>query len=526
MYDILEVSARRYPGHTAINYYGNKISYEQLWGESCRLAGALADMGVKKGDRVAVYMQNSPQFIISFFGILRANAVVVPLNPMLMSRELAILVGDCGARVILTGQELCPQINEVRDLVDLSRIIVVSYGDYLPMEPSLPVPAFMTQSLGSMDDTISWQEILAKASDPPVPDNSPDDVCLIPYTAGSTGIPKGCMHTHRTVGANTVSSFHWMDFTAATVSLCVLPLFHVTGLINSLLAPMFGGGTLVLLTRWDRTAALDAIETLGCNCVVAISTMIVDLLAAPDAASRNLSSLWAVAGGGAPLPPAVGEKLKSLTGLTYVEGYGMTETISQTHFNPPDRSKLGSIGVPDFGVDARIIDVDDGGELPPDQEGELIINGPEVFKGYWNKPQETDESFMELDGKQFFRTGDICRMDEDGYFFIVDRCKRMINAAGFKVWPAEVESLLYGHPDVLEACVVGVPDPVRVENVKAFIVPRKDRNATISAEEIMAWAREKMSAYKYPRIIEFVDSLPKSGAGKILWRELQQRAKQ
>ena len=285
LYDILEISARRYPGHTAINYYGNKISYEQLWTESCRLAGALADMGVKKGDRVAVYMQNSPQFIISFFGILRANAVVVPLNPMLM----------------------------------------------------------------------------------------------ISYTAGSTGIPKGCMHTHRTVGANTVSSFHWMDFTAATVSLCVLPLFHVTGLINSLLAPMFGGGTLVLLTRWDRTAALDAIETLGCNCVVAISTMIVDLLAAPDAASRNLSSLWAVAGGGAPLPPAVGEKLKSLTGLTYVEGYGMTETISQTHFNPPDRAKLGSIGVPDFGVDARIIDVDDGGELPPDQEVDRVIKYAKDF---------------------------------------------------------------------------------------------------------------------------------------------------
>lgn len=523
LYDYLEVSARRYPDHTAINYYGNKISYAQLWSESCCLAGALAAMGVKKGDRVAIYMQNSPQFIISFFGILRANAVVVPLNPMLMSRELAILLGDCGARVVLAGQELCPQINEVRDLLDLSQVIAVSYGDYLPQEPCLPVPDFMTQTLNLGEGMVSWQKIMANPSAPPAPDISPDNVCLIPYTAGSTGIPKGCMHTHKTVGANTISSFHWMNFTASTVSLCVLPLFHVTGLINSLLAPMFGGGTLVLLTRWDRTAALDAIETLGCNCVVAISTMVVDLLAAPDVNSRDLSSLGAVAGGGAPLPAAVGEKLKALTGLTYVEGYGMTETISQTHFNPPDRAKLGSIGVPDFGVDARIIDVDDNGELPPGKEGELIINGPEVFKGYWNKPRETEESFLELDGKQFFRTGDICRMDEEGYFFIVDRCKRMINAAGFKVWPAEVESLLYGHPDVLEACVVGVPDPVRVENVKAFIVPQKGREKTISTQEIMAWAKERMSAYKYPRIIEFVDSLPKSGAGKILWRELQEK---
>ena len=232
------------------------------------------------------------------------------------------------------------------------------------------------------------------------------------------------------------------------------------------------------------------------------------------------------AGGGAPLPVAVGEQLKKLTGLIFAEGYGLTETISQTHWNPPDRAKLGSIGIPVFGVDSRIVDVGTLKELPLGEQGEIVINGPQVLKGYWNKPEETAGVFFELDGKTFFRTGDIGRMDEEGYFYVLDRVKRMINAAGFKVWPAEVESILYRHPAVLEACVVGLPDKERVEKAKAFIVLRPEQVGKITEEEIIKWSKEQMSAYKYPRLVEFVTALPKSGAGKILWRELQEKERE
>ncbi|GBC59206.1 long-chain fatty acid--CoA ligase [Desulfonema ishimotonii] len=525
LFDLPETSARRYPDHTALVYYGNRISYARLWDEICRVAGALAACGVRKGDRVALYMQNCPHFIVSYFGIMRANAVTVPLNPMLTTSELARLLEDSGAKVVITTTELYDKVAELRELLGIRKVIVGAYTDYLPDEPTIPVPEFMARIPAEIEGTRTWAQVLAENHAPPEPDVQPDDLCLIPYTAGSTGIPKGCMHTHATVISNAISSCHWMDLTSATVGLAALPLFHVTGMINSFLAPFFAGSTVVLLTRWDRIAALEAIEKYRCNIWVNISTMVVDLLAAPGIEKRDLNSLSAVAGGGAPLPAAVGEKLEALTGLTYVEGYGLTETISQTHFNPPDRSRLGSIGVPDFGVDARIIDMESLTELPPGQEGELVISGPEVFRGYWNKPEETDEVFVTLAGKSFFRTGDICRMDEEGYFYIVDRSKRMINAAGFKVWPAEVESVLYRHPAVLEACVVGVPDPHRVENVKAFIVPRPEYRDRITAEEIIGWAKNEMSAYKYPRIIEFTDSLPKSGAGKIIWRELQAREK-
>jgi fatty-acyl-CoA synthase len=303
-------------------------------------------------------------------------------------------------------------------------------------------------------------------------------------------------------------------------------MFHVTGLVHSFLAPVYAGGTIILLTRWDREAAIAAIEKYRCIGWTTITTMIVDLLNHPDIAGRDLSSLMFIGGGGAPMPEAVAQKLRDLTGLSFLEGYGMTETISQTHMNPPDRAKLRSIGIPDFGVDARIIDVETCRELPVGQEGELIVSGPEIMKGYWNRPKDNQESFLEIDGKRFLRTGDICRMDEEGYFYIVDRTKRMINAAGFKVWPTEIEGVLYRHPAVSEVCVVGTPDPVRVENVKAFIILRDEYRGKVTEEEIISWSKENMAAYRYPRIVEFVDQLPKSGTGKIQWKELQTMEKE
>lgn len=523
VFEYLETSARRYPDSPAIIYYGRRIDYSELWDECLRMAGALAGLGVKRGDRVALYMQNSPHFAIGALGGIRAGAVVVPLNPMLVAGEFKHLLADCGARVVLTTTDLYPRIAEQCREAGVSEVIVGAYGDYLPEKPEMVVPDFMLQAPAKIEGTRDWASTLATSPAPPELSLCPDDLCLLPYTAGSTGIPKGCMHTHATVTANFLGSMTWNSMTPASVSLSALPFFHVTGMIHCFLAPIAAGACSVQLTRWDRNAALAAIEKYKVSHWINITTMLIDLLAAPDLDKHDIGSLGVVGGGGAPLPAAVGEKLKSMTGLTFMEGYGLTETISQTHMNPPDRAKLGCIGMPVFGVDARVVDPVTLEELPAGGQGEIVLDGPSVMKGYWAKPKDTEAAFMQLGGKRFFRTGDIGFMDEEGYFFVSDRLKRMINAAGFKVWPAEIESILYRHPAVQEVCVVSVPDAERVENVKAIVVLTRDAEGKVGPEEIIRWSKEQMSAYKYPRIVEIVEALPKTGTGKIAWRQLQEQ---
>ncbi|MCL6612135.1 MAG: AMP-binding protein [Peptococcaceae bacterium] len=527
LFEFLETSARRYPENTALIYYGRRISYRELLDSVERLAAALHRMGVKKGDRVALYLQNTPHFIIGYFGIMRANGVVVPVNPMLTAGELKVLLEDSGTSVLITTADLCPKAVKAKEETGLREIIAGDYPDYLPPDPEIPVPAALLSREETDPSVRRWLDILNdNPPAPPAVEVETGDLAMLPYTSGSTGIPKGCMHTHATIISNTVSSAVWNCLLANSTVLATLPLFHVTGLIHSFLAPVYAGSTIVLLSRWDREAAVTAIEKYRCTVWTNITTMVVDLLNHPDIAGRDLSSLMIIGGGGAPVPEAVAQKLHEVTGLKYLEGYGMTETISQTHFNPPDRPKLRCIGIPDFGVDARIIDLETGAELPPGSEGELIVSGPEVMTGYWNRPRDNEEAFIFMDGKRFLRTGDICKTDDEGYFYIVDRSKRMINAAGFKVWPTEVESVLYRHPAISEVCVVGTPDPVRVENVKAFVVLRDGYRGKVTEKDIIAWARENMAAYRYPRIVEFVTSLPKSGTGKIQWKELQRLEKE
>ncbi|MFW5909069.1 MAG: long-chain-fatty-acid--CoA ligase [Desulfosalsimonas sp.] len=529
LFEFVETSARRYPDHPAIIYYGSRISYAEFADQVTRTAALLSGLGIKKGDRVALYMQNTPHFAVSFFGIMRANAVVVPVNPMLTDREVLQLLAHSGAVAAITTADICDRILNVRDESDVREVIVGRYADYLPDDPELPVPDPLKNEpeIKESQGVHPWAQSLQKTQgEPPEAEVSFKDMCLLPYTSGSTGVPKGCIHTHETVISNTVGSAVWHTMLANSMVLTTLPLFHVTGLVHSLLAPVYAGSTMAMLTRWDREAALGAIEKYGCTHWTNITTMVIDILNHPDIRNRDLSSLMIIGGGGAPLPEAVGNKLYELTGLQYVEGYGMTETISQTHFNPPDRPKLQCIGIPDFGVDARIIDLDTTEELGVNKQGELVINGPEVMEGYWNRPEENREVFIEIERKQFLRTGDICTMDEEGYFYIVDRSKRMINAAGYKVWPTEVEGVMYNHPAVSEVCVVGVPDPVRVENVKAFVVLNDEYKDKVKEEDIIEWAKQNMAAYRYPRMVEFVDSLPKSGTGKIQWRQLQQREKE
>lgn len=526
LYEFIETSARRYPDKEAIIYYGARISYRELWNAAQSFAAAMIEMGVGKGDRVALYLQNTPHFFICYFGTLMAGGVVVPVNPMLTEEELKFILVDSGAVVMVTTSDIFSRVVNIKQQTTVREIVVGDYSDYLPAEPELPLPFPAQPRCELPAGARGWLEMLGSYKDKwPLLEVDSCELAMLPYTTGSTGIPKGCMHTHATVIANVVSSAVWHNMIASSTVLATLPFFHVTGLVHSALAPIYSGGTVVLLTRWDREAAVTAIEKYRCTVWTNITTMVIDLLNHPEITKRDLSSLMIVGGGGAPLPEAVGKKLYELTGLKFVEGYGMTETISQTHFNPPDRPKMQCIGIPDFGVDARIIDLDTMEELPTGKEGELVISAPEVMLGYWKRPEETDEAFIEIEGKKFLRTGDICYMDEEGYFFVIDRSKRMINAAGFKVWPTEVEGILYTHPAVAEVCVVGVPDSVRVENVKAFVVLRKEYEGKVTGDEFIAWAKGRMAAYRYPRIIEFVPALPKSGTGKIQWRQLQQMEK-
>jgi fatty-acyl-CoA synthase len=330
------------------------------------------------------------------------------------------------------------------------------------------------------------------------------------------------MHSHRTIMANVVGGVTWNQATSESVTLAALPLFHVTGMQGSMNAPIYRGACVVLMTRWNRDTAAELIQRYRVTGWGNISTMMIDFLANPRVGEYDLSSLEGIGGGGAPLPAAVGERLLAMTGLRYVEGYGLTETMAQTHANPPDRPKMQCLGVPVFDLDARVVDPVTLEELGPNVDGEILVSGPQVFLGYWNQPEETERSFVELDGKRFFRTGDLGHFDDEGYFFHTDRLKRMINAAGFKVWPAEVETLLFKHPAVQEACVIASPDERRGETVKALVVLRASHQGTTPAE-IIAWARGEMAAYKCPHTVEMVERLPKSASGKVLWRTLQEQ---
>jgi fatty-acyl-CoA synthase len=537
----LKVSAARHPRKTALFYYGRSIPYATLEREVDALAGWLQRVaGVRRGDRVVLDVQNSPQFVIGYYAILRADAAVVPVNPMLRTDELRYLCEDSGARVAILGQEL---LDAWRPLlgVAVDHAVVAAYADYLPDTPdpaladivlpeAVAAPRAPIAAADAAAGAAAWSAALAAAHAPTPPLAGPDDLAVLPYTSGTTGHPKGCIHTHRTVMSTTVVASAWSGASPDLVQLAVLPMVHVTGMQGGMNAPIFQGVTIVLMSRWDRAACVRLIEHCRITSITGITAMIVDLLNTPGIESRDLSSLLRIGGGGAAMPDAVAQRLERLLGLPFIEGYGLTETIAPTHTNPMHAPKRQCAGIPIFNTDARVLDVETGAERGPGETGEIVVSGPQVFKGYWNNPDADASVFFELDGKRFFRTGDLGHYDEDGYFFITDRLKRMINAAGFKVWPAEVEAMLFAHPDVSEACVIASRDDKRGETVKAVIVPRphaRERVATEAgaaafADEIDEWSRQKMAAYKVPRRVEFVESLPKTGTGKVFWRALQE----
>ncbi|MEY4561353.1 MAG: hypothetical protein RLZZ618_630 [Pseudomonadota bacterium] len=528
VYRNVEISALRYPDKPYIVFYDTTVSFSEFQRESERIAGYLQQVcGVKAGDRVLLYMQNSPQWMLAYYGILRADAVVVPVNPMNRSTELAHYIEDTGATTVIAPQDLYPQVRPLMNSgggQGLQHALVTAYSDYLKSPTDLPVPDFVSapRQANKEPGVTLWNDMLAMAHVPGPLTAGPDDLCVMPYTSGTTGHPKGCMHTHRTVMSTLVGGIQWFGRTQDTVYLSVLPLFHVTGMTGGMNSPAYSGGTVVMLPRWDREAAATCIQRYKISSWQLISTMMIDFLSNPRLSEYDLSSLNGLRGGGAAMPEAIAAKLKELTGLNYVEGYGMSETMAATHINPPHRPKQQCLGIPVFDVDSRIVDPATFAELGVGEIGEIVVNGPQIMKGYWNNPQATADTFVDINGKRFLRTGDLAQVDEDGYFFMVDRLKRMINASGFKVWPAEVESLMYRHPAIQEVCVISTRDPKRGESVKALVVLKAGQAGLVSEADVVAWAHDHMAVYKSPRVVEFVASLPKSATGKVQWRELQE----
>ena len=523
LYDALCRAAQDRPDHPATVFYDGVLSYAELLRQVDALAGYLQDAcGVRRGDRVLVALQNSPQYVIAYHAVMRADAVVVPINPMNKTAEVGYMATDCGARVAIAGSEL---VEVFAPLLagSLDHVIVVRYRDYVPAQVPYALPACVTQE-ATWPDAPGWHDwtrtMVAGALPSPMT-AGPDDLCLFPYTSGTTGKPKACMHTHHGVLFTAVLQARWYGMGKDDVMTAFMPLFHVAGMQGSMNAAITVGATLVLTARWDKDVIVPLFARYGVTFWNAAPTMIVDVLSSPNFRDDSFARLKVITGGGAAMPVAVAARLKSRFDLEFIEGYGMTETMSPTHINPMAAPKQQCLGISVHETDARVIDPDSCAELGVGETGEIVVHGPQVLRGYWNRPDADASSFISIDGQRFLRTGDLGYRDGDGYFFVVDRLKRMINISGFKVWPAEVEAAMYGHPAIRECCVISAPDGYRGETVKAVVALHDAAKGSVAPEDLVAWSRGLMASYKAPRAIAFVDSLPRSASNKINWRQLQ-----
>lgn len=532
LYYNLEVAATRYPDKTAIHYYGAAMSYAQLRREVDALAGFLQRRcGVARGDRVVLYMQNSPQFVVAFYAILRADAVVVPVNPMSLAAELEHIVEDSDTHVMILGDDLLASAAPLFGRM-ISHAVLARYAEYLPTATDLPLPSLLSddchgrfeQAASSENNECSmtcWRDAL-RADEPATPHLATShDPAINLYTSGTTAAPKGCVHAHRNAMHVIAASAQWCQISPESVVLCTMPMFHATGMQQCMNTALLAGATMVVMTRWDPRCAAQLIERHRVTLWIAISTMMVDFMSQPDLERFDLRSLACLAGGGAAMPKALADRIRAFLGVPYMEGYGLSETISATHINPPEHCKRQCLGIPIQDTESMVVDPQTLAPLAAGVAGEIVISGPQVFDGYWKRPEATRDAFVEIDGQRYLRTGDLGYVDEDGYFFMIDRLKRLVNVSGYKVSPAEVETALFEHPSIQEACVVAAFDPRRGESVKAFVVLRSGADA--NAQEIIEWARTRMAAYKVPQIVEFIGSLPRSGSGKVQWRVLQQR---
>jgi len=526
--EILSATTKKYPENTALIFLGRRITYGELDQLCDSFASALIGLGVEKGDRVALLLPNVPQFPICYYGALRAGAIAVPCSPLYKARELQFQLTDSGAETVVALDSLCGQVAEVCGETQIRNIVTTGLMDF-----ASPVEGTSTKEVDAFEaagrfESVSLKELLAEHGEAPpkVSIDASKDPALLQYTGGTTGVPKAAVLTHRNLVANTFQFGSWLQVLreGGEVVLAALPYFHIFGMTVALNVPVLKGAGIVLQPRFDAGEALRAIERYGVTFFPGVPTMFIAVLNHPKAASSNLRSVRLCISGASPLPVEVMRRLEAATGGVVAEGYGLTEASPVTHCNPVDdmgKVRVGSIGLPIPDTEAKIVDVDDGEtELAADEVGELVVRGPQVMAGYWNRPLDTEQT---LRGGWLY-TGDIAKRDEDGYFYIVDRKKDMINVSGLKVWPREVEAVLCEHPAVKEAGVIGVHDPYRGEAVKAFVVLREGFEGKISAAELMRFCEEKMAVFKVPSQVEFVEQLPRTAIGKLLRRTLKEKA--
>ncbi|CAM5201880.1 Long-chain acyl-CoA synthetase OS=Ureibacillus acetophenoni OX=614649 GN=SAMN05877842_102424 PE=4 SV=1 [Ureibacillus acetophenoni] len=522
--NLLTRAYEKNPGKIAIHFMGKELNYKELYESSLKFANYLRGLGVEKGDRVAIMLPNCPQAVIAYFGILYAGGIVVQTNPLYTERELQYQMADSGAKVILAMDILYPRVTKVLKETKIENVIISGIKDYLPFPKNLVYPFIQKKQYGfsvkveHKGMTHLFTEIIRTSEAKQLEQNNlSEDLALLQYTGGTTGFPKGVMLTHRNLIANTKMADAWLYkcVEGEEVVLGMLPFFHVYGMTTVLLLTVMKNNKMVLIPKFDVETALKAIDKQKPTLFPGAPTMYIGLLNHPNLSKYNLSSIKACISGSAPLPVEVQDKFEEVTGGKLVEGYGLTETSPVTHANFIWGKRVkGSIGVPWPDTDAVILQSSDGTILPPGEIGEIAIKGPQVMKGYWNRPEDTAMTFC--DG--WFLTGDLGYMDEEGYFYVVDRKKDMIIAGGFNIYPREVEEVLYEHEAIQECVVAGIPDPYRGETVKAYIVLKEGK--TVTEEELNQYCRQNLAAYKVPRFYEFRKELPKTAVGKILRRTL------
>jgi long-chain acyl-CoA synthetase len=520
-----QATAQRAPDRPLIHYFDATLTVSDVDRQSDALAVGLLEQGFKAADRLAVYLQNVPQFVIAMLAAWKAGGIMVSINPMNKAREVKLLLDDSAARALVTHEALYDEVAaEVVPDTNVNVVITTSELDFLDDVPSLLDGVERKRAEGTLD----LLELVAAhegASPDPVT-FSADDVAFLTYTSGTTGPPKGAMNTHGNVVFNSQTYRDWCEIGDDDVCLAVAPLFHITGLIGHIGVGLLTTMPLVLSYRFDPGVTTGLVHRWKATFTVASITVFIALMNDRSVTPQKLATLKKVYSGGAPVAPSVAQAWEERFGSPILIAYGLTETNSPSHFTPlhnrspvDENSGALSVGVPVFNTVVRILG-EDGEELPPGEIGELATSGPQVVPGYWEKPEETEYAFSEGE----LRTGDVGFMDERGWFYLVDRTKDKINAAGYKVWPREVEDVLYEHPAVREAAVVGVPDEYRGETVKAFVSFKED--ASVEPDELVAFCKERMAAYKYPREVEVIDELPKTVTGKILRRELRERERE
>jgi long-chain acyl-CoA synthetase len=545
---LLEESARTYPDTVAVAFpiapMARRLTYRQLKEEAERFAGALVSLGIRKGDRVGLVLPNCPQYVVAYFAIQRLGAVVVGNNPLYTQREMTHQLTDAGIETLIVLDVLYPTVGKIRDQVGLKQVVVTEIGDYLGFpinklarvkqkreaqhqgQPWPPVPAD--------HEVIRWSDLMSRSTTelPPLQVDPVEDVAALVYTGGTTGLSKGAMLTHHNVVSNAIQTGAWFTDVrdGEEAIMAVLPFFHSYGMGAVMNVAISRAMKLILQPRFELELALKALEKEKATLFPGVPRIYIAINEAKETKDHDLSSIRACFSGAAPLPVAVAEKFEGITGGRLVEGYGLTETSPVTHINPIyGKRKFGTIGLPITDTDCKVVDLDDPEkEVPPGQEGELCIAGPQVMKGYWNRPDETADMIrVHKDGIRWLHTGDIAKVDEEGYFSIVDRKKDMILVSGFNVYPTDVEQVLYRHPKIKQVCVVGIPDDRTGEAVKAFVVLKEGQPA--SEEEFLQWARDPehgLTGYRAPKHVEFRDELPTTMVGKVLRRVLLDEERQ